>query len=192
MIKRLYFLSLVMLLASLVAACESNDTANQEAANTQTESQNTEAQMPENGKDESVNPNQRTGIPFEIRQATRDTLPLLGIMVNLERNLNVVQAGIWREDYQAINKAATAMVNHAKIPKREIQKIRTILGEEGLKDFVAADKYWHSKAKELARAANKEKMEQIVNRTMELTQRCVDCHTEFRSPLRNSSKWMNR
>lgn len=194
MIKRFYSLSLVALFVSLMVGCGSNDTTNQGTANTQSNDQNTQTEVSQkaNGGTDSLDLKQRTAIPFKVRQATRDTLPLLGIMVNLERNLNVVQAGIWREDYQAINKAATAMVNHAKIPKREIQKIRSILGEEGLKDFVAADKYWHNKAKELAQAANKRKMEQIVNRTMELTQRCASCHTKFRAPLRNSSKWLNR
>ncbi len=144
------------------------------------------------GKSESTGLTQRTGIPFEIRQAEEDTHPLLGIMINLEQNMAVVQAGIWRGDFQIISEAANALVNHAKIPKREIEKIRTVLGEEGLKNFVAADKYWHSKAKELSQAADEEKMEPIVNLTAELIQRCASCHVKYRAPLRDSPKWLER
>lgn len=74
-------------------------------------------------------------VPFQISQATQDTVPLLGIRINLEKNLAVVQAGIWRGNYQIISEAANAMVNHGYIPHREIQKIETILGKEGFKKF---------------------------------------------------------
>lgn len=187
-------LSLVALLVALLAGCGPNGNTNQDTTNAQTNDQNTQTEISEkaNGNNEPVDLEQRTGIPFQIRQASQDTLPLLGIMVNLEQNLAVVQAGIWRGDYQTISKAANAMVNHAKIPKREVQKIQTILGKEGLKNFVAADEYWHNKAKELARVADEKNMEQIVNRTMELIDRCASCHTTFRAPLRDSPQWLNR
>lgn len=189
-----YSLSLVAALVALVAACGPSDTNNQDTTNAQTGDQDTQRQISKNlnASTDSLDLTQRTGIPFEIRQATQDTLPLLAIMANLEQNMTVVQAGIWRGNYQAINKAAKALVNHAKIPKREVQKIRTILGKEGLKNFVAADTYWHNKAKELAKAANEKKMEQIVNRTTELIQRCASCHMKYREPLRDSPKWLER
>ncbi|WP_445666279.1 hypothetical protein [Fodinibius sp. AD559] len=192
--KRFYSLSLVVLLVALIAGCGSNDTKNKETTNAQSGNQNTRTETPnkENMSTDSLDLTQRTGIPFQIRQPSQDTLPLLGIMANLEQNMAVVQAGIWRGNYQAINKAANALVNHAKIPNREVQKIQAILGKEGLKKFVAADKYWHSKAKELARAANERKMEQIVNRTTELIQRCASCHMKYRAPLRDSPKWLER
>lgn len=192
--KRFYSLSLIALLIALVVGCGSNGNTNQEATNVQTNDQNTETEISQkaDANNGPVELKQRTGIPFQIRQASQDTLPLLGIMVNLERNLAVVQAGIWREDYQTIRKAANALVNHAKIPKREVQKIQDILGKDGLKNFVAADTYWHNKAKELARVADEKKMKQIVNRTTELVQRCASCHMKYRAPLRDSPKWLGR
>lgn len=192
--KRFYSLSLIALLIALVVGCGSNGNTNQETTNAQSNDQNTETEISQkaDANNGPVELKQRTGIPFQIRQASQDTLPLLGIMVNLERNLAVVQAGIWREDYQTIRKAANALVNHAKIPKREVQKIQDILGKDGLKNFVAADTYWHNKAKELARVADEKKMKQIVNRTTELVQRCASCHMKYRAPLRDSPKWLGR
>lgn len=192
--KWFYSLTFGALVVALVAGCGPNDTTNQDTTDAQTNAQNTQTKISKkaNGNNASVDLKQRTGIPFQVRSPTQDTLPLLAIMMNLEQNLAVVQAGIWRGDYQTISKAATALVNHAKIPKREIQKIRTILGEEGLKNFVAADEDWHNKAKELARKVEERKMEQIVNRTTELIQRCANCHMKYRAPLRDSRKWLER
>ncbi len=135
---------------------------------------------------------QRTGLPYKPIQSTRDTLPLLVIMTNLEKNMTALQAGVWRGDYQTIRKAAKGLANHAKIPKREIRKIREILGKKGLKNFVAADKYWHKKAKELAEVAGQKNMDQVVNLTSELLQRCASCHITYREPLRDSPKWRQR
>lgn len=132
---------------------------------------------------------QRTGIPFEPVHSTRDTLPLLLIMRNLERNMVAVQAGIWRGDYEVIQEAAWAMANHAKIPPREIERIRSALGQEGLEGFVAADQYWHEQATELAKVAGKRDMDRIVPLTTELLQRCSSCHLNYRQPLRESPEW---
>ena len=132
---------------------------------------------------------QRTGIAFEPVHSTRDTLPLLLIMRNLERNMAAVQAGIWRGRYDVVQEAARAMADHAKIPPRQIERIRSALGEEGLKGFVAADQYWHEKATELAEVAGEGDMERIVDLTTELLQRCSSCHVEYRQPLRESPQW---
>lgn len=132
---------------------------------------------------------QRTGLPFEPVRSTRDTLPLLLIMRNLERNMVAVQAGIWRGDHEVVREAARAMADHARIPGREIEMIRSALGEDGLKGFVAADQYWHEQATELANAARDGDMDRIVPLTAELLQRCASCHTEYRQPLRESPEW---
>lgn len=192
--KRLYPLSLLALFVVLMGGCGPSGTPSQDPSSTQTDDQSPQAKTTEktNQSNQSGALKQRTGNPFQVVQPSQDTLPLLAIMMNLEQNLAALQAGIWRGDYQTINKAATALANHAKIPEREIKKIRAILGKEGLKGFVAADKTWHSKAKELARKAEAKKMEQIVNLTTEMVQRCASCHIKYREPLRNSPKWMNR
>lgn len=192
--KQRHSLYLFILFFAILPGCEPNDKTNQDINNVQSGNLNAETEVSQNtnASTDSLNLKQRTGIPFQIIEASQDTLPLLTIMANLEQNMAVVQAGIWRGDYQTISKAANAMVDHSKISSREVQKIRDILGEQGLKGFVTADSIWHSKAMELAQIANEEKMEPIVNRTMELIQRCASCHMKYRTPLRDSPKWLER
>ncbi|MGK7312478.1 MAG: hypothetical protein ACN0LA_09585, partial [Candidatus Longimicrobiales bacterium M2_2A_002] len=132
---------------------------------------------------------QITSIPFEPVRSTQDTLPLVLIMLNLEQNMAAAQAGIWRGDYDVIRDAAQAMVDHASIPTVQIENIRSALGEEGLKGFVAADQVWHKKATELANVAGSRDMERIVQLTTELLQRCSSCHQMYRQPLRQSPEW---
>lgn len=181
-------------MVALMTGCENNNNGNRDNTNTGSNDQNTQTKISKQAKEnnDTIDLKQRTGIPFQISQANQDTVALLGIMSNLEKNLAVVQAGIWRGDYQIISEASNAIVNHGYIPNREIQKIQAILGKEGLKNFVAADKNLHNKAKDLARAADNKKMEQIVNRTTELIQLCSSCHVKYRVPLRDNPKWLER
>lgn len=187
--KRFYSLSLAALLVALMAGFGPNGTV---SAQTNDQNAETNTSKETNANEQSGGLKQTTGIPFQVTPPTQDTLPLLAIMVNMEQNMAALQAGIWRGDYQTIKEAANALTNHAKIPKREIQKIETILGKDGLKNFVAADKFWHKKTKELAKKANNKDMEQIVNLTAEVFQRCAGCHVKYREPLRNSPKWRER
>ncbi len=187
--KRFCSLSIGALLVALMAGVGSTGTAS-----AQTDGPDTQAASSKEANENKASDGlkQRTGIPFQISQPPEGKRPLLAIMMNLEQNMAALQAGIWRGDYQTINKAANALANHAKIPKQEIQKIETILGKDGLKNFVAADKYWHEKTKELAKKASNKDMEEIVNLTAEVFQRCAGCHMKYREPLRDSPKWLER
>lgn len=138
---------------------------------------------------DTLGPTDRPGVPLEPVHSARDTLPLLLIMRNLERNMVAVQAGVWRGDYRLIREAARAMADHARIPTREIERIRSALGEEGLKGFVAADRRWHERATDLAEAAGERDMSRIVDFTADLLRRCSSCHVEYRRPLRESPEW---
>jgi len=196
--NRFYSLSVVLLFIVLLAGCGSNDSPTQVRTNAQTGEQNAQTNVTKETTEEAktnsetTDLKQRTGIRYQPIQSTRDTLPLLVIMSNLEQNMAALQGGIWRGNYEVIEKAATGLANHAKIPEREVKKIRSILGKNGLKNFVAADKYWHEKAKELARKADEQKMDQVVDLTTELVQRCANCHIKYREPLRDSPKWRGR
>lgn len=191
--KKFYSLTFFLLMALLVAGCGTNDNPDQTTNNSQVNDQNKKTSAPKQTKTNTeTDLKQRTGVRFQPIESSRDTLPLLVIMTNLEQNMAALQGGIWRGNYEVIEKAATALANHAKIPKREIKKIRSILGNKGLKDFVAADKYWHKKAKELAQVAGQNDMEQVVNLTTEMVQRCASCHIKYREPLRDDPRWQKR
>lgn len=195
--KNFYSLILAVLFV-FVTGCSTNETSEQASQNTESKNQEAQTKISKKTKQEAksnrktTDLKQRTGIRYKPVKSTRDTLPLLVIMTNLEQNMTALQGGIWRGNYKVIEKAATALANHAKIPKHEIKKIRSILGKNGLQNFVAADKYWHKKAKELARVAENGNMKQVVRLTKELVQRCSNCHVKYREPLRESPKWTAR
>lgn len=173
--------------ATLMAGLGSDNTAKAQSLD---QDAGREISRQADGSSESLAMKQRTSIPFQIIPPTEDTLPLLTMMVNLEQNLAALQAGIWRGDYDTVSKAADGLVSHGKLDDQEVQKIRTILGDEGLKNFVAADAFWHEKAEEIAREASQKGLEKITNLTAEMIQRCSSCHIRFRTPLRDSPKWL--
>lgn len=118
-----------------------------------------------------------------------DTLPLLPIMINLEQNMTTIQAGIWREDYEQIQQAAEGIGHHAKIPKSQVKTIKSILGPEEFKTFVADDKKVHRTSLELAKAAEKRNFEAVTERYVDLYDGCVSCHLSHRETIRESPKW---
>lgn len=118
-----------------------------------------------------------------------DTLPLLPIMINLEQNMNAIQAGMWREDYGRIQKAAEGIGHHAKIPKSQVKKIKSILGPEEFKTFVADDKKVHRTSLELADAAKNKDFQAVTERYVDLYDGCVSCHLSHRQKIRESPKW---
>ncbi|MFB6346766.1 MAG: hypothetical protein ABEK50_13510 [bacterium] len=122
-------------------------------------------------------------------QSKSDTLPLLPIMINLEQNMNAIQSGMWREDYDRIEQAAEGIGNHAKIPKSEIKTIRSILGKKEFKKFVADDKTVHRKSLELAGAARKENFKKVTDLYVDLYRGCVSCHLNHRETIRRSPQW---
>lgn len=118
-----------------------------------------------------------------------DTLPLLPIMINLEKNMTTIQAGMWRENYETIRKAADGIANHAKIPKSQLGTIKSILGPEEFKTFVADDKKVHRTSLELAEAAKQRDFEAVTERYVDLYDGCVSCHLSHRETIRESPKW---
>ena len=118
-----------------------------------------------------------------------DTLPLLPIMINLEQNMNAIQAGMWRENYETIRKGAEGIANHAKIPKSQVKTIKSILGPEKFKTFVADDKKVHRTSVKLAEAAKQKDFEAVTERYVDLYDGCVSCHLSHREAIRDSPKW---
>lgn len=122
-------------------------------------------------------------------KAESDTLPLLPIMINLERNMTTIQAGIWRENYGQIRRGAEGIGHHAKIPKSQVKTIKSILGPEAFKKFVKDDKTVHRTSLELAEAAKEKNFKKVTNLYGELYRGCVSCHLNHRREIRNSPKW---
>ena len=120
---------------------------------------------------------------------TPDTLPLLSIMTKLERDVNKISAGIWRHDFQMIKKGAKNIANHAKIPPRQVKLIKAILGPDQFKNFVKTDQQVHQKAVEIAKMADKQKLDLTTELFLEMERGCISCHVDHRNKIVSSDNW---
>lgn len=69
-----------------------------------------------------------------------DTMPLLPIMVQLERDMKSISSGLWRHDFEQIAASADNIANHPKIQPDQVKTIRSILEDTQFKTFVRDDK----------------------------------------------------
>jgi cytochrome c556 len=124
------------------------------------------------------------------RKSSRaDTLPLINIMLNLEREMQSISSGLWRHDFEQITSSAERIADHAKIKPSEVKTIRDILGEEDFKSFVKDDKTVHNMAVRLSEAAGRENFEATAEAYQKLEQGCISCHRTHRNRLRDSEAW---
>lgn len=116
--------------------------------------------------------------------ATRAALPsLFGIMLGLQGDMSRIDRGLWVERYDSIAAAARAVADHPAIPPEEAQKIADVLGED-MARFQALDQTVHDLAVRMAEAARSQDMEEILDADAALRDGCVECHTAFRTRLR--------
>lgn len=168
--RTLFSFALVVGLGVLVVGCgtESNDSTNQQNA------QSTAEQTSETTAESAAKP---------------DTLPLLTIMVNLEKDMQSISSGLWRHNFDQIAQSAEGIANHAKIPKKQLKTIRGILGEKRFKAFVQDDKTVHNMAVKLSEAAAEENFKKSARLYQKLERGCISCHQKHRNTIRESSRW---
>lgn len=121
--------------------------------------------------------------------ARPDTLPLIVIMLNIEKEMKSISSGLWRHNFDRIEKSARRIANHAKIPKPQIKTVKSILGDTQFKAFVRDDKTVHTMASKLSDAAAAEDFGQTAKFYQRLEQGCISCHQKHRTTIRNSPKW---
>ncbi len=121
--------------------------------------------------------------------SSEDTLPLLSIMTKLERDVNKISAGIWRHDFQMIKEGAKNIAHHPKIPPRQVKLIKAILGPDRFKNFVKTDQRVHQKAVEIAKMAEKKKLDVTTELFLEMERGCISCHVDHRNKVVSSDNW---
>jgi hypothetical protein len=123
------------------------------------------------------------GFVWNLTAQTRATQPLVLIMLDLEKQMTEIHGGLWRDDFGRIERAATAIAEHARVPAEERESIQGILGED-FASFVQADHLTHATARDIAAAAEKKDRDAILE-ALERTQKsCVSCHVNYRDRLR--------
>jgi hypothetical protein len=135
-----------------------------------------------NGPSEETQPSAADS-PQVPTQPPSDQLPLPAIMRGLERDMAVVDAGLWMENAQAVAAAARRVAEHPSVTLEYRQAIQEELGDE-FPAFVAFDHEVHDAARLVAeRAEAGASMAELLESQHEVARRCVACHTDFRSRL---------
>ncbi len=112
-----------------------------------------------------------------------DQLPLPEIMVDLERDMAAVGAGLWTEDPQVIAAAARRVAEHPSTTLEYRQAIQEELGDH-FPTFVGYDEDVHDAARLLAeRAEAGAPIAELLELHHEVARGCVGCHTAFRGRL---------
>ncbi len=118
-----------------------------------------------------------------------DTAPLLQIMIQLEQNMQAAGTGLWRHDFDLMENAADQIANHPKIPDRQLQTLKQILGPDRFESFVEDDQRVHRQAVEMREAAGQEDFNRVAEAYIEIQRGCVSCHQAHRETIRQHPDW---
>lgn len=163
-------LLLGILLVALTACGSSSDPADEDTSSTPAA---TRAEQPD-----------RTDV-----SSLPDTMPLLPIMVQLERDMQSISSGLWRHDFEQIAASADNIANHPKIQPAQVKTIRSILGDTQFRAFVRDDKQVHNMALKLRKAAREKDFRRVAEAYQQLEQGCISCHLSHRNTIRESPRW---
>lgn len=124
------------------------------------------------------------GVGDSVTATTRAALPtLFSIMLGLQGDMSRLSRGLWVERHDSIAAAAQAIADHPAIPPEEAQKIAGVLGDD-MARFQALDQTVHDLAIRIVEAARAQDTEGVLDADASLRAGCVECHTAFRTRLR--------
>lgn len=124
---------------------------------------------------------------FQQQKQQPETMPLVPMMRLLLADMQMVDEGIYTEDYAMIAGNAENIADHPTMTEEDKKLVKTTLGEE-MKQFVAFDMTVHHHADSMRMAAEQEKMEEILRHYKIVQQGCVDCHVNYRDPITKARK----
>lgn len=108
---------------------------------------------------------------------------LLGIMIDLEKDMAGVAHGIWWTDWEAIAASATGIAEHPQIPDEGRATIAETLGAE-MSAFAGLDGAVHDASVRIREAAAAEDLEGVLEAWQTAQDGCVECHQRFRDRLK--------
>lgn len=128
-----------------------------------------------------------TLVAFQQQKQQPETMPLVPMMRLLLADMQMVDEGIYTEDYEMIAGNAENIADHPTMTEEDKKLVKTTLGEE-MKQFVAFDMTVHHHADSMRMAAEQEKMEELLRHYEIVQQGCVACHANFREPITKARK----
>ena len=125
----------------------------------------------------------RSASPHNVRDDTVDTKPLRPLLVELSQDMDRIATGLWRGDYDLIEKGARSIANHPRIAPDQLAKIKKALGQQ-FEGFMSMYKSIHQSATELVTAAEARNWTEVLRLHEQLKRGCTGCHTAYRGRLR--------
>jgi cytochrome c556 len=104
------------------------------------------------------------------------------IMQGLAEDMNRLNAAIFAEDFDAIERSAAAIAHHPRPSPQERQRLMDAVGRD-VELFRSIDQSVHGGAEEMADAARVGDMDGVLRFHGQVMQGCVACHAEFRPRL---------
>lgn len=120
------------------------------------------------------------GTNFKAEQAAQpETMELVPMMRLLLSDMQLVDEGMYTEDYSQIAEGAGSIADHPRMTEEDKKLIKKTLGEQ-MKAFVGYDMKVHHHADSMRMAAVEEDMEEVLRHYSIVQQGCLDCHSSFR------------
>jgi len=114
----------------------------------------------------------------------QETNRLKLVMNGLLKDTQLLNEGIFLEDYKKIELAAGNIADHPTPGKETMQKVMENLGTE-MPTFKGYDMKVHNTAVIIAKAAKENDMKSIVSNYHQLIDGCLSCHNNYKKRVSN-------
>ena len=101
------------------------------------------------------------------------------IMQGLRDNLVEISDGLLTDDFELVDRGATAIANHPRIPPEQVQLVAKELGQE-MPVFKQFDTRVHDLALEISAAAKSEVRAAAVSGFQQMVDGCLACHAGYK------------
>jgi hypothetical protein len=125
-----------------------------------------------------------TGLTFDEPKQD-NSLDLPTIMRLIYADIQIINEGIYTENYKLIEQGAAAINEHPPLSNETRSLVKNTLGER-MQAFGQYDKLVHDTADSLKTAAAERNIESILEKYQIIQQGCVSCHASFRNEIRRA------
>jgi len=122
-----------------------------------------------------------TGLTFDEPKQD-ESLDLQTIMRLIYTDMQIINEGIYTENFNLIEQGAAAINEHPPLSDETRALVKKTLGER-MPAFGQYDKLVHDTADSLKVAAAEHNMESVLDKYQIIQQGCVSCHASFRNEI---------
>jgi len=119
----------------------------------------------------------------ETESSEQEPLELPTIMRMLLADINLINEGIYTENYVLIEQGASNINEHPPLSPKSRQLVKETLGDR-MQTFGEYDHIVHSRADSLREAARQNDMSIVLKNYQIIQQGCVSCHSAFQKDIR--------